>query len=152
MFRRLINAYASTAFRGLSVNLGTDKHGYLIRCPLSRPKCPLYPQKRTCAVQLGMSANSGHRQLYSIKSSASPRSVGGTVRPIALAVLRLMTSSNLVGCWTGRSAGLLPLSIRSTYGAALRQCWRHDKATKYPKNIKPCPLPSARSRSARPRR
>ena len=28
---------------------------------------------------------------------------GGTVRPSALAVLRLITSSNVVGCWTGRS-------------------------------------------------
>ena len=27
---------------------------------------------------------------------------GGTVRPSALAVLRLITSSNVVGCWTGR--------------------------------------------------
>ena len=35
----------------------------------------------------------------------------GTARPSALAVLRLMTSSNLVGCWTGRSAGLAPLRI-----------------------------------------
>ena len=33
------------------------------------------------------------------------------VRPRALAVLRLMTSANLVGCSTGRSAGLAPLRI-----------------------------------------
>jgi hypothetical protein len=31
------------------------------------------------------------------------------VRPSALAVFRLMTSSNLVGCSTGRSPGLAPL-------------------------------------------
>ena len=31
-----------------------------------------------------------------------------------LAVLRLMTSSNLVGCWTGRSAGLAPFRILAT--------------------------------------
>jgi hypothetical protein len=30
------------------------------------------------------------------------------VRPSALAVLRLMTSSNFVGCSTGRSPGLAP--------------------------------------------
>ena len=35
--------------------------------------------------------------LHSITSSARARSVGGMVRPSALAVLRLMTSSNLVG-------------------------------------------------------
>ena len=34
------------------------------------------------------------------------------VRPSALAVLRLMTNSNVVGCKTGRSAGLAPLRFR----------------------------------------
>jgi hypothetical protein len=36
------------------------------------------------------------------------------MRPSALAVLRLMMSSNLVGCSTGRSLGLAPLKILST--------------------------------------
>src|SRR5262249_58897597 len=40
---------------------------------------------------------------HSITSSARARSVGGTSRPSALAVLRLMTSSYLVGACTGRS-------------------------------------------------
>ena len=39
----------------------------------------------------------------------APISVGGTLRPSALAVLRLITSSYLVGACTGRSAGLLAL-------------------------------------------
>ena len=51
---------------------------------------------------------------YLITSSAWKRSVGGIVRPSASAVLRLMTSSNVVGCSTGRSAGLAPLRILST--------------------------------------
>jgi len=38
----------------------------------------------------------------------------GIVRPRALAVLRLMTNSNFVGCSTGRSAGFVPLRILST--------------------------------------
>src|SRR5262249_54927621 len=42
---------------------------------------------------------------HSITSSARARRVAGTSRPSVLAVLRLMTSSNLVGCWTGMSAG-----------------------------------------------
>src|SRR6187551_341616 len=46
---------------------------------------------------------------HSITSSASASSLSGTMRPSALAVLRLRTSSNLVGCITGRSAGLVPL-------------------------------------------
>ena len=49
---------------------------------------------------------------YSITSSARASSVGGTSRPSALALLRLMTKSNLVGCITGRSAGFSPLRIR----------------------------------------
>src|SRR5262249_50446671 len=46
---------------------------------------------------------------HSITSSARASSEGGTARPIVLAVLRLITSSNLVACTTGRSAGLTPL-------------------------------------------
>ena len=46
---------------------------------------------------------------HSITSSARARSVGGTVRPSALAVLRLITSSYLVGACTGRSPGLVAL-------------------------------------------
>jgi len=48
---------------------------------------------------------------HSMTSSARARIAGGTVSPSALAVLRLTTSSNLVGCWTGKSAGFAPLRI-----------------------------------------
>ena len=51
---------------------------------------------------------------HSITSSARASSVAGTSRPSALAVLRLITSSNLVGACTGRSAGFSPLRMRST--------------------------------------
>src|SRR5262249_37422765 len=53
--------------------------------------------------------------LYWITSSAMANSVSGIVKPRALAVLRLMMNSNLVGCCTGRSEGLAPLRIRPTY-------------------------------------
>src|SRR6516225_5612975 len=56
--------------------------------------------------------------VHSITSSARASSVGGTSRPSALAVLRLITSSNRVGCTTGSSAGLAPLRILSTRAAA----------------------------------
>src|SRR5262249_8798691 len=46
---------------------------------------------------------------YSITSSTLASSCGGTSRPSALAVCRLMTNSNFVDCSTGRSAGLAPL-------------------------------------------
>src|SRR5262245_913036 len=48
---------------------------------------------------------------HSITSSAVICMISGTVRPSALAVLRLITSSNLVGCTTGRSAGFAPLRM-----------------------------------------
>src|SRR5215472_3777477 len=63
-------------------------------------------QKRTYAVQQKMS--------YSISSLARCRNDSGIVSPIALAVVRLMTRSNLVGCSTGISPGLAPRKILST--------------------------------------
>jgi molybdate transport system substrate-binding protein len=64
-------------------------------------------------------ARSGRMQrskqhLYSITLSARASSIGGTSSPSARAVLRLMTSSYLVGACTGRSAGFSPLRMRST--------------------------------------
>ena len=60
-----------------------------------------------------------HRS-YSITSSARARTFGGISRPSASAVLRFTTSSNRVGCSIGRSPGLEPVSILSTYEAARR--------------------------------
>src|SRR5262245_23355455 len=51
---------------------------------------------------------------HSITSSARASSEIGTVRPSALAVVRLMTRSNFVGCSTGISAGFAPRRILST--------------------------------------
>ncbi len=48
---------------------------------------------------------------HSITASARPSSVGGMVRPIDFAVLRLITNSNVVGCSIGISAGLAPATI-----------------------------------------
>ena len=75
-------------------------------CPLHREKrsgsaWPLSAQQRTSAAY------------YSITSLARTSNDGGTVRPSALAVFMLMTTSNLVGCSTGRSAGFAPLRILS---------------------------------------
>src|SRR5262245_46523254 len=57
---------------------------------------------------------------HSITSSARARSDGGTLRPSALAVVRLMVKSNVVGCSTGMSAGLVPCKTLSTSSAARR--------------------------------
>src|SRR5262249_169325 len=55
---------------------------------------------------------------HSITSSARASSVGGTVRPSALAVVRFTTKSNLVGCSTGISAGFAPRRTLFTTSAA----------------------------------
>jgi hypothetical protein len=60
------------------------------------------------------SCTAAKQKLYSITSSAIESSDGGTVRPSSLAVCALMTSSNLLDCTTGRSAGLAPLRRRPT--------------------------------------
>ena len=52
--------------------------------------------------------------LHSITSSALTSSDCGTVKPSALAVLRLMIRSNFRGCSTGMSAGLAPFRISPT--------------------------------------
>src|SRR5438046_8433910 len=54
---------------------------------------------------------------YSITAARSNNDCGILI-PIASAVLRLMTSSDFVGCSMGRSAGLAPLRILSAYPAA----------------------------------
>ena len=49
-------------------------------------------------------ANNGSGLYYSITSSTAASGPAGTVRPSVLAVRRLMTKSNLVGCKTGCNA------------------------------------------------
>src|SRR5262245_30255191 len=58
--------------------------------------------------------------LHSITSLANASSRSGTLRPSTFAVLRLSTSSYLVGACTGRSPGFSPLRMRSTYSAERR--------------------------------
>ena len=50
---------------------------------------------------------------HRITLSARASTLGGIVNPISFAVFKLMTSSNFVGCSTGKSAGLAPLRILS---------------------------------------
>src|SRR5215472_9066871 len=59
---------------------------------------------------------------YSISASARVSTDCGMVIPSALAVLRLITSSYFVGACTGKSLGLSPFRMRSTYRAAPRYC------------------------------
>src|SRR5262245_53124603 len=66
---------------------------------LLRP-CSDWPYRRRAAEQ-----RDEHAAPHSITSSASASSFGGMSSPRALAVLRLMSSSNFVGCSIGRSPG-----------------------------------------------
>src|SRR5262245_25165083 len=92
-----------------------------MKADIGKLSCPLYPQKRTCAVHAPMSAMGQKRTWpYSITSSARASSVGGSVMPSAFAVVRLMTNSNLVGCSTGMSPGFVPRRILSTNSAVCR--------------------------------
>ena len=83
-------------------------------------RCPLSPHKRRKSEHFLTAASCHNRtkciaaknSAYSITSSAMLSSVGGTVRPSILAVWALMTSSILLDCTTGKSAGLVPLRMR----------------------------------------
>src|SRR5215469_2868493 len=57
---------------------------------------------------------------YSITLSVRASTEGGISRPSFLAVLALMTKSYRAGISIGRSAGLAPFSILSTYTAIPR--------------------------------
>src|SRR6516164_7725318 len=88
-----------------------DRHGIrrrLARLARLRPRRER-PRGRRAAEQRDEVA-----PFHSITSSARASTVAGTSSPSALAVLRLTTSSYLVGACAGRSAGFSPLRMRST--------------------------------------
>src|SRR5262245_619206 len=98
----------SAKARGILGRSGADKaddrHRRLLRPRRQRPR------HRRAAEQRDELAAPDH----SITSSSRASSVGGTSRPSALAVLRLITNSYFTGACTGRSAGFSPLRMRST--------------------------------------
>ena len=59
-------------------------------------------------------ARSPVQSRHSIICSARLRTASGICRPSALAVLRLMANSKVVGCSTGMSAGCAPRNSRAT--------------------------------------
>ena len=66
-----------------------------------------------------MSSQNLKSKIHRITLSARASTFGGIVTPICLAVFKLMISSNLVGCSTGRSAVFAPLRILSIATATL---------------------------------
>src|SRR2546427_13287828 len=91
-------------------------HAWHLAHSANRLLCPRHqrPRGRRAAEQRD-ERTPLHVCAHSITSSAIASSPGGNVRSIVLAVLRLITNSNLIGCTTGRSLGFSPLRIRPTY-------------------------------------
>src|SRR5262249_16234829 len=75
------------------------RHCRLLRARRKRPRSRTAEERYECAA------------VHSITSSAGASRRDGIASPRAVAVLRLMTSSNLVACSIGRSAGLVPFKI-----------------------------------------
>jgi hypothetical protein len=99
-------------FRNRSALLPNSGRGADIPEPtLSAKKATFRHQSRWCE---------GIICTYSITLSARNSSDGGIVSPIAFAVRKLTTSSSLVGCSMGRSAGRAPRKILSTRTATRR--------------------------------
>jgi hypothetical protein len=111
---------------------------YLIRRPFLRNLLPkLFPsnqpfsinnfasasvcarlETRSSSIVTGLLSGSAMVLPYLNTLSARARTFGGIVSPICLAALRLIASSNFVGCSTGKSAGFIPFKILSTKTAA----------------------------------
>ena len=83
-------------------------HG-LRRSPLPRA----YQAQRRLLIEKGPTPL-GAGPAHSISRSARTRIDCGNLSPSVLPVLRLTAMSYLVGCCTGRSAGLAPCNILST--------------------------------------
>src|SRR5262249_11426947 len=81
------------------VQIPDHRHRRLLRPRRQRPRRRTAEQRDELA------------SLHSITSSAATWSVRGTRRPSAFAANRLITSSNLSSCLTGRSEALSPFRI-----------------------------------------
>jgi hypothetical protein len=93
---------------------GSVREPYLIMRDLTI-LCRLRPRRhRPCRRRAAKERDELASPDHSITSSARARTVDGISIPSALAVLRLITSSYLVGACTGKSAGFSPLRMRST--------------------------------------
>ena len=104
----LRSSYYTAVRNSLDHDLAPPNRGGFNSTRIHGTHVPVDEPSTTSTTDSRSAANKFH---HSITSSARAKSVGGIVNPSALAVFRLMTSSNLMLCWTGRSAGLAPLRI-----------------------------------------
>src|SRR5262249_41865979 len=93
-FRRWFTAFEA----GASI---TPRDSTLLRLNPAPPPAPRFLNLKSAARKRG--------SFYLITSSVPANSETGGSRPSALAVLRLITSSNFVDCITGRSPSFAPL-------------------------------------------
>src|SRR5262249_14972308 len=84
--------------RAAAAEIADGRQLALLRACRERPR-------RRCAADECDELAAFHARAHSITSSASCWSCSGTSRPSALAVLRLITNSYLIGCWNGSSPG-----------------------------------------------
>src|SRR5262249_15468834 len=110
---RLLEALPKSAQKLFVLRYGSEhsdhRHRGLLRARRERPR-------RRCAAD----ERDEIAPVHSITSSASNCIALGIAIPSAVAVPRLITSSNLVGCSTGRSPATSPLRIRPASTPARR--------------------------------
>src|SRR5262245_50696479 len=112
-FRQSLAEYGHESHRvsqGSAAEKADHRHLWLLT------PCRNRPRRSRAAEQRDELAASDH----SITSSARASSVGGMSRPSVLAVFRLITSSRLLGCCTGKLVGFSPFRIRPVYTPASR--------------------------------
>ena len=96
---------------------GTPGRAYTNRlCPYPLAERDSLSRQRRCAAE----SRDELAPFHSMTSSARNRKDSGMLNPMALAVFRLTTNSNLTGSSTGRSVGLVPFKILCTYSAPRR--------------------------------
>ena len=105
--------------RKLLHKLFSGNQPFLIKSFASASVCATLEMTNSSIVT-GLLSGSAIVLPHLITLSALTSTFGGIVRPICFAALRLITNSNFVGCSTGRSAGLAPFKILSTYVPARR--------------------------------
>src|SRR5262245_37398447 len=111
-------ANVTPVFPAYCPHIAPERFGELIDILRNRPQHPDHRQAALLRARRewprGCRAAEQRDELsapHSITSSTLASSCGGTSRPSALAVCRLMANSNLVDCNTGSSAGLAPLMM-----------------------------------------
>src|SRR6185503_19580528 len=117
IFNRNVLAFDEASFLQTLTERGHQGRSRSKRCAAKEPDHRLRRLLRARCKRQRCRASSNGQELapsHSITSSARASNVGGTAKPSAAAVLRLITNSYLVGACTGKSAGFSPLSIRST--------------------------------------